>query len=413
MPSIERRIDPILMKEAADILEAKFKETIHIHSAEYLSEPDRRNVVVRITMDATSLLVPSSVILKQSLPEKTDADDKDAFARFARDWAGLEFMSTIPHKAHNVPRFYGGSIPNRFILIEDLGQKHVSLVDSLTLPNKDKAIAALERFMKALGSFHAASFGLTEKYNAILQRINTKGETSEENLEFTSGDLLKNLEFSHERFGMTISKALQDEIKQVIALMYNPGPFTVLTHGDICPDNVFDHEDLRELQLIDFEWAFPRNALLDGTYLRMSMPTCWCAKAIPDDLIESLEAIYRKELQQTIPAASDDKSYYHSYTYACAFWMLRTLEFVEKSWDADYIGSSGPVPTGSLWQPNNNLARPRFVSRLRSFVDIAALHDELPHLRKMASTMLAKAEQQWPEAKPLDLYPAFMGKYNG
>jgi hypothetical protein len=45
--------------------------------------------------------------------------------------------------------------------------------------------------------------------------------------------------------------------------------------------------------------------LLDGTYLRMSMPTGWCAKAIPIDVIESLEIIYREELKRTIPAAND------------------------------------------------------------------------------------------------------------
>lgn len=59
--------------------------------------------------------------------------------------------------------------------------------------------------------------------------------------------------------------------------MLSPGSFTILTHGDICPDNVFDHEECKDLQLIDFEWVFVRNALLDDTYLRMSMPICWCA----------------------------------------------------------------------------------------------------------------------------------------
>jgi hypothetical protein len=66
--------------------------------------------------------------------------------------------------------------------------------------------------------------------------------------------------------------------------MLSPSPFTVLTHGDICPDNVFDHEG-KDLQLIDFEWNFVRNALLDGTYLRMSMPTCWCANDCSRELL--------------------------------------------------------------------------------------------------------------------------------
>ncbi len=58
------------------------------------------------------------------------------FFRFARDWAGLEFLSSLEGEHPITPQFYGGSINHRFILIEDLGENHVSLVDSLTGSNK-------------------------------------------------------------------------------------------------------------------------------------------------------------------------------------------------------------------------------------------------------------------------------------
>ena len=50
----------------------------------------------------------------------------------------------------------------RFILIENLGHPHISLVDSLApaVPDRDKTISALERYMKALGRFNAASLGI-------------------------------------------------------------------------------------------------------------------------------------------------------------------------------------------------------------------------------------------------------------
>lgn len=406
-PLSNRMINSDLLQKVKELLQAYFATEQEISSVIFLSEPERRNIILRIKFKSTGDALPKSVILKQSLPEQSDRDDEDAYARFARDWAGLEFLSSIPQRVHNVPRFFGASKKHRFILIEDLGEHHISLVDSLTLPNKNKAISALSRFMKALGSFHAATFGHTEGYEKIVREINEKTESFEEDIEFILGDLLPKLKSANEHLGLCITPELIQEATDVITTMLNPGPFTVLTHGDICPDNVFDHEG-QDLQLIDFEWACVRNALLDGTYLRMSMPTCWCAKAIPNDIIESMEQIYREELKKSIPAASDDLAYTAAYTKACGFWLLQqTLPYLEGILLQDRIGPSGPVPESSLWRAEENTVRPRFLSRLQSFIKIASKYDQLPHLREMAVNMLVVAKIRWPDAEFLEFYSAF------
>lgn len=403
----DRLMDPEVLKDALRLLQKHFASELRINSIKFLSEADRRNILLRIRLASPSQAVPQSVILKQSLPELSDSDDKDAYARFSRDWAGLEFISGIEQNAHNVPKFYGGSKKQRFILIEDLGHKHSSLVDSLTMPNESKAIAALERFMKALGSFHAESFGQTNRYEQILKKINPQVETLQEDLDFCYNDLLPKLELANHNLGLSINADLINEARHVIESMYIPGPFTVLTHGDICPDNVFDHEDSRDMQLIDFEWGIVRNALLDATYLRMSMPTCWCAKAIPDPIIEPLELIYRKELKKSIPAASDDLAYYTAYTEACGFWVLQqTLHFINSTLEVDRVGPSGPTPEHSLWKAEENWVRPRVLSRLQAFINMATKYDKLPNLRLMAATMLGELKRRWPD-KPLEFYPVF------
>ena len=405
-------VNPDILRKVKELLQIRFATELNIGSVLFLSEPDRRNIVLRIMLQSTIDTVPNSIILKQSLPEESDADDKDAYARFARDWAGLGFLSDIPQRSHNVPKFYGASKEHRFILIEDLGQQHISLVDSLTCPDQNKAVSALSRFMKALGSFHATTFGHTEHYEKILRQINTKAETLQEDLDFILGDLLPKLESANKQLDLPVTPELINEAVDIITTMLNPGPFTVLTHGDICPDNVFDHEN-QDLQLIDFEWTFVRNALLDGTYLRMSMPTCWCAKAIPSDIIDPLEHIYREELKRTIPAAADDLAYTTAYTKACGFWVLQqTLPFLDGILLQDRIGPSGPVPEGSLWKPEDNTVRPRFLSRLHSFVDIASKHDTLPHLSEMAKSMLVAAKIRWPNTGLLEVYPAFQQREN-
>ena len=414
-----REIPHAIRQKTLDILRERFKPAdVDIDSAVYLSEPERRNVLIRITLTSASELVPKSIILKQVLPQAADADDKQAQARFSRDWAGLEFTSGVQESApiHNTPIFYGSDTTQRFILIEDLGHPHVSLVDSLLLHNGNKAISALERYMKTLGSFNASSVGLTDEYELILKKINNEATTSDEDLALTSEYLLPKLYPSIESLSLPVSEAFTDEVKQVLDSIFKPGPFTVLTHGDIAPDNVFDHEGPEGLQLIDFEWCAPRNALLDGTYLRMSIPTGWCAKAIPDDVLKPLEQIYRAELEKTIPEAKDDLTYSTAYTHACAYHVLHQMANLRDILDKDVKWGGPPMPQYPKWDPTTNSSRSRLLSRLQAFVDVATEHDTLhpgqptilPILRKMAEDMLVKVKARWGEdAKPLDVYPAF------
>jgi hypothetical protein len=407
--SDKQAINPNVLQEAQHLLQQHFATPCKIKSVTSLSEPERRNVVLRLYLENKSNDIPPSIILKQSLPEATDDNDKEAYARFARDWAGLEFLSGVKQWHHNVPKFYGGNKEYRFILLEDLGLNHISLVDSLTLPNRAEAINALSRFMMALGNFHAASFGHVGEYETILHNINEHAESIKDELDFMFNDLLPKLELANKHLGLTVTAAIIHEAQSLIKSLITPGAFTVLTHGDICPDNVFDHKNSQELQLIDFEWAVVRNALLDGTYLRMSMPTCWCAKAIPNEVIEPLEAIYREQLKRAIPAASDDFAYITAYTEACGFWLLQqTIPFLNSVIDNDRVGSSGPTPENSLWKPEENNVRPRVLTRLKAFIDVASKNDQLPHLRKMAQGMLSAVNARWLDVKPLEFYPAFM-----
>ncbi|WP_246067942.1 GNAT family N-acetyltransferase [Legionella geestiana] len=401
-----QQANPELIKKAKQLLSAHFNTTIDIDSVVFLSEPDRRNVVLRLGLAHHCKNAPKTVVLKQSLLEKEN--DKEAYTRFARDWAGLEFASIIPQRRHNTPHFYGGDKQYRFILIEDLGIKHVSLVDSLTASDRDKAIRALRRFMKALGSFHAAGFGQTHLYQAILSKIHGENDAREDSLEQVQKDLMSRLQSTHKTLGLLLSQECIHEAETLIESVIKPGPFTVLTHGDICPDNVFDHEENYELQLIDFEWAFVRNALLDATYLRMSMPTCWCAKAIPSTIINEMELIYREEISRTILQAQDDTLYQKAYTEACGFWILQqTLHYIESALKQDRVGPSGPVPDNALWKPEENWVRPRVISRLQAFIDVATSTRLLLHLTAMAKTVLTELQKRWPDAKPLEYFPAF------
>ena len=251
---------PLVLQEVIEILSKRFEKQIQIQSVTQLSESDRRNTLLRIHVQNPEKEVPKNLIFKQTSLESSETDN-DAFGRFVRDWAGLEFLSQVKPKELLVPRFYGGSTKYRFILLEDLGEHHFSLVDSLTGSNETQAKAALHRFMKCLGQFHAAGYGKTEAYFEILRKLNAKVNSWEEDLKVIFDDPLPKFKALFKTFDIPESEILWEEINAVIKAPLKPGPFTTFIHGDNCPDNVFDDPDKNELHLIDFEWGSVRRAL--------------------------------------------------------------------------------------------------------------------------------------------------------
>ncbi|MCX5922130.1 MAG: hypothetical protein NTX86_02280 [Candidatus Dependentiae bacterium] len=320
----EVTIDSLVVKEAAKLLSSSFHKSIQIQSIVRLSEPDRRNLVLRLMIKDAHNDIPKSVILKQALPVK-NGQDQEAFDRFARDWAGLEFVSTLNTKIAIAPRFYGGNKEHRFILLEDLGKPHISLVDSLTtIDNSQAATDTLQRFMICLGQLHAYSYQHTDEYLKILHRINPSVITEQDK----STDIMSRLESILKNFKIPYTAHLLDIINTVLKGVTEPGSFTTFIHGDICPDNTFDNPNKKTLLLIDFEHGKVHSALLDATYLRMSMPTCWCAKALPEELIESVDLLYRQQLMEKIPAAKNDDAYHAAYVNACAYWMIGSVSMI-------------------------------------------------------------------------------------
>jgi len=401
-----KTIDSSVLNEVIHILSKRFNTDIQIKSITQLSKPKRRNLILRIRLQNLSNGTAKSLIFKQALQKNFFEDNKKAFNRFVRDSTALVFLNNLKTKSSHAPQLYGYSTKYRFILLEDLGEKHISLVDSLTGGNASDAKAALERFIKHLGQLHSDSYGQTSKYLEILHTMNPDVTSWQEDLKTTLNDTLFKIESVLKHINVSYTKELETEINIVIKAVLKPGPFITFIHGDICPDNVFDDPGENELRLIDFECSFTRSALLDGVYLRMSMPTCWCAKTIPEDLIESLELIYRKELVKHIPQARDDESYHTAYAYACAFWMLKTILNIEKLFDKDKLWGSGGVPEKSLWKAETNLGRPRVLSHLNAFIGVSKKYNKLPHIRSMAEQILKDLQVRWYGSKPMDIYPS-------
>ncbi len=401
-----------IITKASQLMAGYFQQPIHFSKVVQLSELDRRNVILRLLIDNPTTKMPQSLIVKITATDKKTFDAESAneteaeqLSRFARDWAGLEFLSQIG--SDHAPHFYAGSLEHKFIVIEDLGHLHSSLVGPLTrsssVINLQEAESALMSYMRRMGRMHADTFGKTDQFNVILNRIYPKSIRVHH---LNEPDVAQVLSRFKDITGDE-SKELSEEVQTILELTQSSKDFKVLLHGDICPDNVFFQD--KEIRLFDFEYGDLGHALIDGVYLRMSMPSCWCSKTIPQPILIKMEAIYREELKKHIKAASDDEIYSKALLYACAYWIIRDLNgelysLIENEW----ICSSGPVPSDSQWKPEENSFRSRMLSRLDAFITCPKSAHYFPRLNETCHNFLAHLKKIWPQTKCLDHYPVFM-----
>jgi hypothetical protein len=395
--SAVRPIQKNLLREIERVLSASFDlSQTPISTISPISGPERRNRIMRIEFKNSQ----SSVIFKESHPQilpnvpTNPAEMKrEAYERFSKDWAGLEFASTLHAESPLCPKFYGASKDHLFILLQDLGKTQDTLATHLLGEYPSVATASLERYLTCLGRFHAAGHAEIGRYLEILRGINP--EAPPINIADCVKTSLHQLKSLLARLKVPYTKELQEEVQRVIESTLNPeGPFATVTHGDPCPDNVFDYPD--KLLLIDFECAEVKSALLDATYPRMSMPSGWCAGRVPGKLLEPCEARYRQELSKQIPEASDDKVYFEAYAQACALHLLKSevAWLIDECFEKDY-----------KWGPFSE--RSRALTHLDTFISISEQHDTLPALRTMAIRLIQTLTTKWPDAKPLELYPAY------
>lgn len=407
---IEELTPPIceIIEKSQRMISNHFETTLHVDNVTQLSEPDRRNLILRLSINNPNEKIPHSFIVKKTTFELKGETEQEQLSRFARDWAGIEFLTQIG--THHAPRFYGGDLAHQFIIIEDLGEPHHSLVGPLTRApspeNVQDAIKALENYSRRVGQMHADTFGRTQEFNKILHKIYPKALRLHSLREKDLTDVLDCIK----RHTGNDSLALRQEVEEIPKVMIS-NDFEALLHGDICPDNVYFQQS--DMQIIDFEYGDVGHALLDGVYLRMSMPSCWCSKLTPKGIVDQMEAIYRDELKKKLTTAKDEALYNKAFVYACAFWAIRVINWhVDELIEREIICPSGPVDHDSLWDPEKNAFRPRVLSRLAAFINIAKKYNHLPALTRAASDLLSNLKGQWPTSTFMDYYPVFRG-YDG
>lgn len=396
-----------IIDDASKLISLRFGKTINFSKVIQLSEPDRRNVILRLLIDKPQNGIPGTLILKQTVPETNKFDiaksesEIEQLSRFAHDWAGIEFLTEI--ESDHAPHFYAGSLEHKFILIEDLGLSHPSLVGPLTrspsVANVHDAELALIAYVRRIGRMQVDTLGKSDQFNSILKRVYPQALR----FNFLSEVDVFNLLNQFKSLIGNESKELVKEIHSVLEFSKSHGDFHVLLHGDTCPDNVYYQG--HEIKLIDFEFGDFGNALIDGVYLRMNMPSCWCSKAVPPGVLDKMESTYREELKKGISASLEDVLYNKQLIYSCAYWLIRTLSSMDVN--REWICPSGPVDSDSEWNPKENGFRPRILSRLDAFITCSKNTGHLSEFRKASINLLSYLKKMWPESRYIDVFPVF------
>ncbi|MEO3853952.1 phosphotransferase [Acrocarpospora sp. B8E8] len=158
-----------------------------------------------------------------------------------------------------------------------------------------------------------------------------------------------------------------------------------LIHGDPCPGN--DRHTPTGTRLLDFEAAALGNGLAELAYLRIGLPTCWNATALPASLVDEAETAYltTRGLTGGRKALLD----------ACAGWLIRGDALVERAHrgQTDHLARL----TGENWHWGAVSARDRLTHRLT----VAAAFEHMPAFAHLCQKMHQHATTLWPNLRPL------------
>ena len=384
----------VLTAEAERMLSDRFGSPVLFTTVERLSEPDRRNLILRCLSTPTGNF-PSKFIIKKVQADVYDPDNPDSWdtQRFFKDWIGSQFLSSLGGESNYGPRFYGGHRELGFIILEDMGH-HRSLVEPLLHEDAARAEAALLRYSTRLGKLHADTINKSTLFEQLSQSVSAHSRTVATMGAELEKDI-QNVQTLIEDLGVLPGTAFSQELREMGKAVVNPGPFLVYIHGDPCPDNVFDND--QDMRLIDFEFGHFGHALIDATYARMMFPTCWCANRLPQSMVARMESRYRAELVKGCSEAQEDNIWEHALVTICSYWLLNTLAWhLEPALkeDRDW-GIAG--------------LRQRILARLEAFAITSEEFGHFPAVHETAGNLRDTLSKRWPEIQPLPLYPAFQG----
>jgi hypothetical protein len=379
-----------ILARAGEALANASGNMLKLDNVEVLSNDNRRNFIARAAAHYVDGSARSVIVKATRSPtyNPTAANVLQA-SGLAKEWVACAVLAArAPGRGHG-SALLAGDVANGVVVFEDLGKHLPPLVDPLLKGTTQEAEHALKLYATGLSRLHADTIGCLDAYQEMFESIFGSGRPRPA----PGWRLEKEAELIADGIG---GNPPTSELELLASRLVDPGPWLSLIHGDPCPDNsLLLGEGIR---LIDYEFAQPSHALLDGIYWRMGFPTCWCAGRIPADVAARLDTTYRMELGNSIPLALDDCAYRIELTYMSAVWLFTCL-----SWRLDEA-----LKRDEMWGTWS--IRGRLLWYLEVVIEMTDAANVLPGINRTARAWLLELRRRWPDATPLGLYPAFAGK---
>jgi hypothetical protein len=378
---------PEIIAQVASALSSVSGSVVEIDEIQPLSDDRRRNFIARARATDDSGRV-RSVIVKATRSPSYDpaAENVLETSGLVREWVATAYIAArAPGRGHG-SAFLAGNVSRGLLIFEDLGANLSSLVDPLLEGNAEEAEHALALYATALGRLHADTADCLASHHETFQSIFGSGRPRRP----SGWRVEEQAEFVADRLGGTPPAS---ELALLSARLSNPGPWQCLIHGDPCPDNALIAGG--SIHLIDYEFAGPSHALLDGIYWQIGFPTCWCAGRVPADVASRIDGVYRAEIAKAMPLVLDEAAYRVELVYVAAIWLFTCLSWrLEKALKED-----GKWGTWSI--------RGRLLWYLQRVIEMTERADLLPGINAAAHRWLSELQRRWPDSLPLGLYPAF------
>ena len=361
-----------VVARAAAALSRKRGRAISLTELQTVSKEDRRNLIIRaIACDSDGTATPVIIKATRSSDYSPAAEDSGLI----REWVATQYIGDM---------LLAGDVDAGILVMKDLGRDLPSLVHPLLRGTAAEAESALESYAMALAALHANTLNCLEPYRTTLDTV--FGPRAHRPIGWR-------VEADAEAVAKILGHAPPaDELALLTSRLRDPGPWLSLVHGDPCPDNALIVDG--RIHLIDYEWARPAHALLDGVYWRIGFPTCWCAGRTPPDVAARIDALYRRTLGRAIPQALDD-AFEAELACMAAVWLFTGL-----AWRL------GPAlekdDKWGIWS-----IRGRLLWYLEQVIAMTTAARVLPGLGESAQAWLADLRGRWPDTVPLGYYPAF------